>query len=36
LEVRANAPPQHHALARQFARLEEEIGKRIQRANLAA
>ena len=36
LEVMTNAPPQDGGLARQFARVEEEIGKRIQRANLAA
>ena len=35
-ELMTNGPPQDHGLARQFARLEEEIGKRIQRANLAA
>jgi hypothetical protein len=36
VEVMANAPPQHNRLARQFDRIEEEIAKRIQRANLVA
>jgi len=31
-----NGPPHDAALARQFARLEEEIDKRIQHAKLAA
>src|SRR5262249_47432300 len=36
LEVMTKAPPQDDGLARQFARVEEEIGKRIHRANLLA
>jgi hypothetical protein len=35
-EVLAHAPPQERALARHFARLDEEIDKRVQRANLVA
>jgi hypothetical protein len=35
-ELMTTGPPPADGLARQFARLEEEIGKRIQRANLAA
>jgi hypothetical protein len=36
LAAMANAPPHDNGLARQFARIEAEIGKRIQRANLVA
>ena len=35
-EIMANGPPEGSALARQFAKLEEEIDKQIQRAKLAA
>jgi hypothetical protein len=35
-ELMVHGPPQHDGLARQFARIEEEIEKRILRANLAA
>jgi hypothetical protein len=35
-EVIANGPPENTPLARQFARLEEEIDKRVQRAELVA
>jgi hypothetical protein len=35
-ELMTNGPPQHDGLARRFDRIEKEIGKRIQRANLAA
>jgi hypothetical protein len=35
-EIMPNGPPHDAALARQFARLEEEIDKRIQHAKLAA
>ena len=35
-EVMANGPPESSGLARQFARLEEEIDKRIQHARLVA
>jgi hypothetical protein len=35
-ELMTNGPPPHDGLARRFDRIEKEIGKRIQRANLAA
>jgi len=35
-EMLAHAPPEERALARHFARLDEEIDKRVQRANLVA
>jgi len=35
-EVLAHAPPEERALARHFARIDEEIDKRVQRANLVA
>ena len=35
-EVMSNGPPDDASLAHQFAKLETEIDKRIQRANLAA
>jgi hypothetical protein len=35
-EIMANGPPEASGLARQFAKIEEEIDKQIQRAKLAA
>ena len=35
-EMLAHAPPEERALARHFARIDEEIDKRVQRANLVA
>jgi hypothetical protein len=35
-EVLAHAPPEERALARHSARIDEEIDKRVQRANLVA
>jgi hypothetical protein len=35
-EILSHGPPDDAGLAHQFAKLEAEIGKRVERANLAA